>query len=231
MDRVVNLMSAVDARSVQQRVYEEIRQGLAQGNFSMGQSLTIRGLAAILGTSEMPVREAIKRLVAERIIVQLSNRSFQVPHLNWSQFGEIMELRLAIEGMSIERATPLVKDEIIYELELKNEQMKHALHSHDEKGTLVSNQEFHFAIYSISKSSIMMEIIGALWLRSGPYLSEAISKVNGGFDIFWRSSKIHDRIIDSLRKKDAQAACAALQLDLVEVAAWYRDSESAHNGT
>lgn len=212
---------AVDVRSLHERVYDEMRHALFQGTFSLGQALTIRGLAATFGTSEMPVREAIKRLVAEKMIVQMSNRTFQVPMLDWSQFEDILSLRISVEGFAAQRAIPFVNEELVHRLRQHNEQMREALLQGDRKAVLKENQAFHFDIYSASGSEVLLEMIERLWLRTGPYLSEALTKIEDSEVMFRNATTIHDSIVEALVAGDAQAVFDAVKLDLWTLAQWY----------
>src|SRR3569833_2179012 len=65
--------------TVQDRVYSVLRDRLMRGGFEPGQKLKIAELATALGTSAMPIREALNRLAAERAIDSLRNRSVRVP--------------------------------------------------------------------------------------------------------------------------------------------------------
>jgi DNA-binding GntR family transcriptional regulator len=216
-------ITAIDVRSVHERVYDEMRRSLLQGSFSAGQSLTIRGLAASLGTSEMPVREAIKRLVAERMIVQLSNRSFQVPELEWSQFEELISLRLYVEGLAARRAVSHMDDALLGKLTRLNAMMKSGLQTRDRQLVLKSNQEFHFTLYSAASSSIMMELIEMLWMRSGPYLAEALLKIDDADEMFGEFANIHDKLISALVERNEDAVFEALKQDLWSTARWYEN--------
>lgn len=224
-------ISTVDARSVHERVYDEMRRSLLQGTFAAGQSLTIRSLAAALGTSEMPVREAIKRLVAERMIVQLSNRSFKVPELEWGQFEELIGLRVSIEGLAARRAVANMSDELLGKLTRLNTMMRAGLKQDDRSLALRSNQEFHFTLYSASSSPILMELIEMLWMRSGPYLAEAMFKIENAGSFFSFATEVHDKLIAALVSRDEDAVFEALKEDLWSTASWYEnhiDSARTH---
>src|SRR5579872_5801124 len=61
--------------TMQVKVYRTLARGLMSGMFKPGEAVTLRTLATRLGTSAMPVREAVSRLIAERALVLLPNRS------------------------------------------------------------------------------------------------------------------------------------------------------------
>ena len=70
------------------------------GRFQPGQTVTLRGLARSLGTSPMPVREALRRLIAERALDLGPNRSARVPVVTSAKYAEICEVRIALEGLA-----------------------------------------------------------------------------------------------------------------------------------
>ena len=67
----------------------ELRTALSQGQLAPGHSVTLRGLAEMLDVSPMPVRDAVRRLVAEGALVKLSNRRIAVPAVTRETFDEI----------------------------------------------------------------------------------------------------------------------------------------------
>src|SRR5262245_23351728 len=79
--------------SVQDRVYAELRRWLMVGRFLPGESITLRNLAAELGVSPMPVRAALRHLIAEGGFEMLPNRAVRVPHMTRERLLELLALR------------------------------------------------------------------------------------------------------------------------------------------
>src|SRR5690606_34687563 len=79
--------------TLQRRTYETLRQALMAGVFQLGQSVTLRTLAAALGTSPMPVREAVSRLITERALTMLPNRTVIVPRMTRNRCIELFKAR------------------------------------------------------------------------------------------------------------------------------------------
>ena len=97
-------VAQIDFAPLHERVYGELRRALISGKFKPGQKLTSReSWRQHLERSDMPVRAAISRLIAERGLVQKSNGTFIVPRVTRPAFKELMELRSLLEG----RATSL----------------------------------------------------------------------------------------------------------------------------
>src|SRR5215475_7570597 len=97
-------LSAPERDTMRVRVYRSLARGLMAGMFKPGEAVTLRTLAKRLGTSAMPVREAVSRLIAERALVLLPNRSVIVPRMSRERFVELTETRQVLEGMVSEAA-------------------------------------------------------------------------------------------------------------------------------
>src|SRR4051812_35242411 len=96
--RRIDSHRASPAETLTQRVYQELRAALMRGDFLPGTALTLRGLAERLGTSIMPVREAVSRLAAEQALELQPNRAIVVPELSRREIGELWRIRCLIES-------------------------------------------------------------------------------------------------------------------------------------
>ena len=100
------------ARStLNEEVYEELKQALISGKIAPGSTMTIRSLAHSFGISIMPVREALRRLVAEHVLVLLPNRSVALPIFTAERFHEITRIRTSLEGLAAEEGARHVTPE------------------------------------------------------------------------------------------------------------------------
>jgi DNA-binding GntR family transcriptional regulator len=210
----------VDVTTVQERVYRELREALYQGRFMPGEVLTIRALATALGTSPMPVREAIQRLVAENALTQLPNRTTRVASLTRESYEEWIRVRMQVEGYAAARAAQRATPDIHAALRAINEGFRAAVDIEDRGGMLRGNQHFHFAVYRAAESEALLRIIESLWLRFGPALA-FIHKLPGSQDMFRRGADLHERVIGAMEARDAAAARHALALDIRAAAAWF----------
>src|SRR5579875_1862513 len=78
----------VDRETVQDRVYREIKDLILNGGIEPGQTVTIQGLSDAFQVSTMPVREALRRLMAEQALMVVSGRSVGIPALRrWRHPG------------------------------------------------------------------------------------------------------------------------------------------------
>jgi DNA-binding GntR family transcriptional regulator len=211
----------IDVTTVQERVYQELRNALYQGRFMPGEVLTIRGLAAALGTSPMPVREAIQRLVTEDALTQLPNRTIRVASLTAETYDEWIRLRCELEGYAAQRAAQRATPAICRRLREINAVFARAIKSENAGGMLEGNQHFHFAVYEAAESEALLKMIGSLWLRFGPVLA-FVQHIPGSIEMFHRGIEVHERVVAAMERHDWSEARFALALDIRAAASWFR---------
>jgi DNA-binding GntR family transcriptional regulator len=207
----------VNRDTLHDRVYLEIRRAIMSGKIQPGSVVTIRNLAAALDTSTMPVRDALRRLVAERVVQLDSNRSYRLQALTASEFDEILRIRLMLEGMLAERAAPAVTSDDIAHLERLQDQIE--LNAHNRTNFLELNQEFHFRFYAVANQPVTLNIVESLWLQAGPRLNNYLIRHGGRAAL-----KHHRALLKALRKWDGKAARAAIEADLMDAGRVILDS-------
>src|SRR5579859_6155979 len=204
-------LARIERETVQERVYGVLRDRLMRGGFEPGQKLKIAELASALGTSAMPVREALNRLAAERAIEALPNRSVRVPSLSTDALQDLMETRFAVEGLAVARAAANMTAETLTRLRELIAAQSETDSEHISEASAEQNRAFHFTIYRQSGSTVLLPIIESLWLQFGPYLREASERFDGGDG---RGTNFHLEMLDALSRGDAIAARRALEADI-----------------
>jgi DNA-binding GntR family transcriptional regulator len=200
--------------NLHEKIYEMLRRALIRGDFMPGHSFPMRALADHFGTSLIPVRDALKRLVAERALRLLPNRTVCVPLMSRSSFQELLQVRLSLEPQLTRRATELISFEDVAGLESTNRVMGEAASRLDPKGYLTANYEFHFALYRAARSEVALPIVESLWMRVGPFLHGVFRDSEG--------SRIaidhHEEILAAVRRRDPIRAAEAVVRDLSDAA-------------
>lgn len=203
-------MTKIEYHSLNDRAYEEILKGLTNGIFAPMQPLVIRTLAETHGISATPIREALQRLVAERLLIVLPNRSIVVPQMTREKFGQLVPIRLAVEGMATKLATPHFTVKVVAKSRRILERIALTTETYDAKTYLKLNREFHFGIYEKCGNDELLQVIKGLWLKVGPVFT-------GLFDsdhFRQHANDEHIHILDALERQDAAAACAFIERDL-----------------
>lgn len=200
-------LAPVDQSKLRETVYDALKQAFTRGSFAPGDVLSLRVLAAQLGVSMTPVREAVRRLVAEGALIDTPSRTLMVPPFDARRMSDLKSARMALETLvldqAIERMTPALLSEL--------EQMIETQISDGSGPDLELNYRFHFALYRHSESEVLLPMIEALWMQYGGYLN-LIIRENAASQI--DEHKHHHEIIAALKARDSSAARDALQQDI-----------------
>ncbi len=199
--------------SLHDDIYAALRQALIIGDLVPGQAFSIRSLAERFGTSLIPVRDALKRLVAEHALTMLPNRTLCVPRMTRPRFQELLQVRLSLETMLTRRAAEFIGVEEIQNLERINAEMQGAVGTDDVKRYLSANQSFHFALYGAAGSAVIFPIVESLWMQAGPFLNGVFTNTGTR-----NARDDHTKILKALRRRDAVAAAEAVASDLADAA-------------
>jgi DNA-binding GntR family transcriptional regulator len=207
----VAAFTPVERESIQDKVYGALRTKLMRGGFQPGQKLKIAELAAAFGTSAMPVREALGRLVAERALESLPNRSMRVPSISRDTLADLVQARCAVEGLAVERAAARIDAATIAMLERYIAAQTATDAGHEPEASAEQNRAFHFAVYRAAESTVLLPMIESLWLQFGPYLRVASERFDGGGG---RGTNFHVEIVAALARRDGRQARSALESDI-----------------
>ncbi|MGE3146026.1 MAG: GntR family transcriptional regulator [Pseudorhodoplanes sp.] len=191
------------------RVYAELRNALMSGRFAPGSLVSLRTLAASLGTSPMPVRAAVNRLIAERALEMRANRTVAVPVLTQKQFLELTELRVMLEGRAARLAVPNVEAAMIDTLDDLSKRAAAAGQRQEMNSALKLNRDFHFTLYAAADSQMLQQMIEMLWLQAGPLLHLTLAEA----PVRWNGEH-HFEVLDALRSRDIEGVARAIKADI-----------------
>src|SRR6218665_60532 len=156
--------------TLQEVIYGELRLALMKRRFDPGQAMPVHALAEAFGASTMPVREALRQLVAENGLSAQPNRTIQVPAVTEARLRDLCTARLALEGLATRMACERISAAALRHLRWLIAEHEQATEHDGIYTSLEKNQEFHFLIYAESGSSVLPPLIESLWLQFGPYM-------------------------------------------------------------
>jgi DNA-binding GntR family transcriptional regulator len=211
-------ISAEDT-SLRQQVYDSLREALTAGRFVPGQKLTFRFVAGALGVSLTPVREALRRLVAEGAFEMQPNRSVRVPLMTRAKILELRDIRMALEGLAVEKAANLADRQQVAGLRRIALEIATARGRGDSVTDRLKVREFHFALYAIAQQPTLLRVIEGLWLQTGPYMN----LLYPDFISLPRGPETRARIIRALQSHDAVAARREIENDIRHALSYVAD--------
>ncbi|MGC3874777.1 GntR family transcriptional regulator [Halomonas sp. GXIMD04776] len=192
------------------RLHQALRTRMCEGDFTPGEVISIRRIAAEYGTSAMPAREALRWLVTEGALVFSDSRKIIVPKLSRERFEEVLYARKNLETEVSRQAFPHITAGDIEELKRIDEQINGAIAQGDIVRYMRGNYQFHFLIYRLSQSRVLLPLIEILWLQYGPSMRYICTR--------WGASSIADdhlrEVTQALSSGDCEAFCQAIGADI-----------------
>jgi DNA-binding GntR family transcriptional regulator len=205
--------------SLRKQVYDSLRAALTAGRFVPGQKVTFRFVGGALGVSLTPVREALRRLVAEGAFEMQPNRSVRVPLMTRAKILELRDIRIALEGLAAEKAAGRANSQQIAALRRIALEIATARSRGDGATDRQHVREFHFALYAIAEQPTLLRVIEGLWLQTGPYMN----LLYPDFISLPRGPQTRARIIRALQAHDTVAARREIENDIRNALSYVAD--------
>jgi DNA-binding GntR family transcriptional regulator len=152
-------------RTKQDQVAEILRERIIAGAYGRGEKLKQADIAAELGVSITPVREALNILEAEGYVVAISHRGLLVPEIVAEEAREIYELRLILERELTVHALPRVTRDKLQELKRIQKAVVEANRARDRLGVRTANYRFHFRLYELAERPQTLQFVRVLWAK------------------------------------------------------------------
>ncbi len=196
---------------IHESVYAALCNSLLLGEFVPGVSVTLRGIADQLGVSPMPIRDAIRRLVAEGALEVLVNRRVSVAPMNQRRLDELFQARLSLEPVLAVAALSNLRQQHIKNLVIIDESINESLKQGNVENYIRLNHQFHFGIYKHAKSPVLMPLVKSLWLQFAPFSRIVFGRVGTDF-----IDDYHADAIEAMKNNDKKALEAAICSDVTE---------------
>lgn len=183
-------------------VFESLREAILEGKLSPGQRLMEVQLAEQLGVSRTPVREAIRKLELEGLVVMLPRKGAYVANMSLKDIIDVLEIRASLEGLSAYLAAERINEEDIKKLEKIADDFKKSANDLDIESSLKMDVEFHECIFKAANNKRLHQLINSLWEQVYRFRVSYISDYDSSVNII----KEHELILDAIRKGDSELA-------------------------
>jgi len=192
--------------TAEEEAYRHIQRALRLGRYKPGERLIPEDIAAEIGMSRMPVREAFRRLASDGLVVLRPNRGCIVAGLTVDELYETFEMRSVLEGLAVRLAMPRIDDDEFEELDRLLDRMERAGKS-GSSDWVVRHQEFHGRICALSQRPKLIHQISALHAVIEPYMRIWFDYVEKPLS----AREEHAALIAALRSGDARHAEQVMQ--------------------
>lgn len=188
-------------------VFNTLRQAILTGEMKPGERLMEIHLANKLGVSRTPIREAIRKLELEGLVIMIPRRGAEVAQITWKNLKDVLEVRKALDVLAIELACERMTQEELQKLCKACEAFKDATKNGDLRKIAESDVALHDIIVYSTRNNRLIQLVNNLSEQMYRYRFEYIKDVSQ----HERLVKEHNDIYESILKKNKKAAADAVR--------------------
>lgn len=188
------------------QVKDHLLQAILDGRYPPGARIVETRVARELGTSQTPVREALRDLEALGLIETSAFRGARVRHPSAEELLEAFAVRAQLESLGARLATPHITDQQLEELAGYVGEMRRAAVAGDPRTEAIADVKFHGRIVELSGNVTLHRV----WTVLEPASRTYITLVAPGVDRF-RIADLHQPVLDALRRRDSELVARALE--------------------
>ncbi|MEO0826685.1 MAG: GntR family transcriptional regulator [Cyanobacteria bacterium J06639_16] len=187
-------------------VYESLQGWIVRGALEPGEKLNDKTLAAQLGVSRTPVREALRKLEDEGLVETAANRWTRVAPITLRDAEQIYPIIQKLEELALSLAFPKLSSHSVQQMQDANDHLKAALVSHDAHAAVQADDAFHQVFVTAADNPELSNMLGQLKVK---YQRIELAYF-GHADLLMASFEEHQSLIKALEAKDFEAAKQAL---------------------
>lgn len=185
-----------------------VREAILDGRLRSGARIRQEALAKRLGTSRIPVREALLELEAEGLTTMTPHSGARVAKLDLAEHTEIYRLREVIEPMAIAESVPLLTDEQVDEVRRHHDAVVESAGLADHFKWLAEDRAFHLATYVAAPMPRVRRMIEGFWNTTQQYRRAYLSTLTQ--DRIELVNGEHRLLVDALERRDGVEAASLL---------------------
>jgi DNA-binding GntR family transcriptional regulator len=182
------------------RCAQDIRRLIIEHELLPGVQIRQAEMAEQLNTSTIPLREALKELATEGILIHSPNQGYFVAILRTSELDQIYLMRRLLESELLKTVRWPAADELA-EIRAANDRLFDPVNRPDIHQMLIHNRDFHFKIFALSPQSLILSEVERLWSMSDSYraiyMHDQLAQK--------RIRDDHDEIIEALKQGNSKA--------------------------
>ena len=197
-DKIVRTMQEFEGMPLRDVAFYTLRKGILHGDLQPGERLMEIQLANRLGVSRTPIREAIRMLELEGLVINLPHKGAHVAKITEKDLQDVLEVRKGLEEMAIKLACERIQDEELDLLYQASRLFEERAESEDLLSLAEADEEFHAIIYEASGNRRLVQLINNLRDQMFRYRIEYLKDAEN------RQSLIreHDELWESLKNRD-----------------------------
>lgn len=181
-------------------VFTTLRQAILKGELLPGERLMEIQLAEKMGVSRTPIREAIRKLEREGLVIMVPRKGAEVAGISEKMLRDVLEVRMTLEKLALRLAFKRQGTDLIEKLEAAEQAFQDAIEGEKLIDMAEADEHFHFLIYEAADNDKLRELLNSLKENMYRYRLEYLKDEN------YRRSLMeeHNAIIEAFRANDLE---------------------------
>lgn len=218
----VSPLRSAAAMTKAEATYLQLRERILDGSLEPGHTINQERLAADLGVSITPLREALRRLETEDLVTLSAHKIVSVLPLTWQELHDLCVTRQQLDPL----AASLAATEATDQERTTIADIAFGPRPADLRGRLTAHREFHLAIYQASHNRVLGGILSQLWDRTNRYRIAVLR--DRDFD--QSTGKEHRKIAKAIHDRDGAAAADLVRHHIDEALRTFESTAKQHLG-
>jgi len=207
-----DIVRPIESRSLSDQVTNEVRRSILSGALAPGESLSLRKLAEVLNVSIIPVRDALRVLEGEGLVVNPPGRSATVAPLDLDELHAIYRVRRLLEPELGRRSCATLSDDELDRLHQATVELGRPDLTMDD--TYDDHRAFHMALLAPAASAWDSRILLMLWRAGERYVRIGFGLLDPDPDEHERRGEAHRLLLQEFRQRDPERAALAVAAHL-----------------
>ncbi len=199
-------MQYIRKRSLGQKAKELIRKMVLDGRFNEGERIVEDRIAAELGISRTPLREALHRLAQEGLLEKRRTGGYMLRTLDPREIEDAMAIRSMLESFAAALAAERATDEQKQALQKNLQMFMKAQNTKDIESLVELNEDFHVILRESANSPLLLQLLSGL----DGVIERLLRPIISDQEVEW-SETDHSKVFSCIEKGDAQGANHAMQ--------------------
>ena len=181
-------------------VFTTLRQAILKGELLPGERLMEIQLAEKMGVSRTPIREAIRKLEREGLVIMVPRKGAEVAGISEKMLRDVLEVRMTLEKLALRLAFKRQGTDLIEKLEAAEQTFQDAIEGEKLIDMAEADEHFHFLIYEAADNDKLRELLNSLKENMYRYRLEYLKDEN------YRRSLMeeHNAIIEAFKANDLE---------------------------
>ena len=188
-------------------VFNTLRQAILRGELKPGERLMEIQLANKLGVSRTPIREAIRKLELEGLVLMIPRKGAEVAEITEKSLRDVLEVRRALEELAVELVCEKITDEQIQDLKGAAEDFKASLKEGDITRIAEADVKFHDVIYMATDNQKLIQLLNNLREQMYRYRVEYLKRSDFHQQLIDEHEEIIETIESGQKDRAVQVVC------------------------